>query len=158
MRTIFLKSMVCVLAVASLMITAIAPAAWAQGKPAPGVADQEKAGKHSADWIESRITALHDKLHITSVQEKAWNDVAQQMRDNTKEMKGLIDNWNSVAGKLDALDSLKKHAEMVEAHSKALQKLIPAFEALFNQMSEEQKANAGMVFGGHEGHKHHKSE
>jgi hypothetical protein len=140
------------------MITATSPSAWAQDKPVPGVSDQEKAGKHSADWIEARITALHDKLHITSAQEKAWNDVAQQMRDNTKEMKGLIDNWNSVAGKLDALDSLKKHAEMVEAHSKALQKLIPAFEALFNQMSEKQKADADVVFSGHEGRKHRKSE
>jgi len=142
----------------ALMIAAAAPVAWAQKTPVPDAAAQTKTAKSAADWVETRITKLHDKLHITAAQEPAWKDVALAMRDSATSMKALIDKWAEQADKMTALDSLRLHGEMAEEHAKGQRKLFPAFETLYNMMPAEQKAIADDVFARHEGRGHHKGK
>jgi len=142
----------------ALLITAASPVAWAQKASVPDAAEQTKMAKSAADWVEARITKLHDKLHITAAQEPAWKDVATSMRDSATSMKALIDKWAAQSGKMTALDSLKLHGEMAEEHAKSQRKLIPAFETLYNMMPAEQKTVADEVFASHEGRRHHKGK
>lgn len=145
----------CVTTIALLILVA-SPVAWAQ--QAQAAEKKVKPAKHSADWVESRITKLHDKLHIQTDQETAWNAVALAMRDNAKTMKVLVDKWSDQANKMSALDSMRHHGEMAEEHAKGQRNIIPAFEKLYNMMSPEQKTIADMVFARHEGRKHHKNK
>jgi periplasmic protein CpxP/Spy len=149
------------IAATALLVAALSPLARAQETPAPAAeqpkAEQSKAERYSTDWIEARITQLHTQLHITAAQEPAWKDVATVMRDNAKTMQVLIDRWAKTV-KMTALDSLRLHGEMAEEHAKGQQKLIPAFEKLYNLMSDEQKKNADEVFTRHEGRRQHRSK
>jgi len=96
--------------------------------------------------IEARINELHKKLMITSAQEAAWNDLAKVMHDNAETMKGLLEKWIEQDGKMNAVENLKHHGEMAQAQDEGMKKLIPAFENLYNMMSDSQKKNADKLF------------
>ena len=42
---------------------------------------------------------------------------------------------------------MKSYAEIAAAHANGLQKFIPVFETLYQNMSDEQKRNADLLFG-----------
>jgi len=48
--------------------------------------------------------------------------------------------------KMTALENMRSHAEMGQEHVLGMNKLISAFEPLYNSMSAEQKKNADKVF------------
>lgn len=106
--------------------------------------------------VETRINALHVKLHITGTQEAQWTVVAQAMRDNAKDMDALI-NERSAAKSMTAIDDLQSYQKLAEAHDNSLKKFIPLFQMLYDGMSDDQKKIADQVFAGHEpGPRHHK--
>lgn len=113
--------------------------------PAPST-EAPAAGSRRANRVEARIKALHDELKITSAQEDQWKNVTQVMRDNAKAMEALIQARRERAKSLSALDDLRSYAEITEAHADGLKKFIPAFEPLYNSMSDEQKKTADTVF------------
>src|SRR5216684_147633 len=82
-------------------------------------AGQPGAKASRADRVEARIKQLHDQLKITAAQEPQWN----------------------------AVDDLRSYEEVAETHVAGLKKLIPAFQALYDTMSPEQKKNADAAFG-----------
>jgi len=139
-----------------VLIIAFPLVAWGQKTSSPVAEGQAKVKKHSVDWIEMRITKLHKDIHITAAQGAAWNAVATVMRDNAQSMRTMLDTWAAKAPKLTALDSLRMQGDMAEEHAKGMQKLIPAFESLYNMMPDSQKKIADEVFARHEGRKYHK--
>ncbi|MBF0480656.1 MAG: Spy/CpxP family protein refolding chaperone [Desulfovibrionaceae bacterium] len=152
-----IKLTMCSCVISTALLIAVAVPAWAQKAAAPDAVEQTKVEKSAADWVEARITKLHDKLHITAVQEPAWQDVAKSMRESAMSMKVLIDKWAFKSAKMTALDSLKLHGEMAEEHAKGMHKLYPSFEALYKVMPAAQQAIADDVFARHEGRKHDKN-
>ena len=124
------------------------PALLAQANPAPTQQGTAAAKpRHSmTDRVEARIKSLHDRLAITSAQEPQWNAVAQVMRDNAQQMEGAIRQRQQAKG-MSAIDDLKAYQGIAEAHAQGLQKLVPAFQALYDTMSDEQKKNADTIFG-----------
>ncbi len=144
---------VCVIAMA-LLIAFVLPLSGAQESATPAAVKQPKPARHSVEWIEMRITKLHDQLHITPDQEPAWKKVDTAMRENAKSMKALYDQWGKQADKMSALESMRMQGEMAEEHAKGQRNLIPAFEALYSMMSPEQKTIADLVFAKHEGRRH----
>jgi hypothetical protein len=130
--------------------------------PAPGGSMQMKGhgSQTMQQHVETRIKTLHDKLKITSDQESKWNDVAQVMRDNESDISQQIDTRRQNAANMTAVDDLQSYANITQSHADGLKKLIPAFQALYNDMSDDQKKNADTVFASFEGHhggmKHHK--
>jgi periplasmic protein CpxP/Spy len=118
------------------------PAGQASGTPAAPKASR-------ADRVEARIKDLHEKLKITPEQEDQWKNVAQVMRDNAKTMEELTKARTEKAKTVNAVDDLKSYAEITEAHADELKKFIPAFESLYNSMSDEQKKNADTIFRSH---------
>jgi predicted small secreted protein len=95
--------------------------------------------------VEARIKSLHDRLRVTSAQEPQWSAVAQTMRDNAHEMQEAIAQRQQ-ARSLTAVDDLKAFEVIADTHSQGLEKLIPAFQALYDTMSDDQKRNADAIF------------
>lgn len=48
---------------------------------------------------------------------------------------------------MTAVEDLKSYAEIATAHANGLQNFIPVFEALYENMSEQQRRNADTLFG-----------
>jgi len=105
----------------------------------------KKARQSPTERVEARIKSLHDRLNITAAQETQWAAVADAMRDNAKTMEAAIQQ-REAAKSMTAVDDLKAYQAIADAHAQGLQKLIPAFDALYASMSDDQKKNADTVF------------
>ena len=135
--------------------TTAAPPSAAPPAAAPTVPTTQapRAASSSArdSRVESRIKSLHDRLHITAQQESLWNDVAQTMRDNSARMRDLIQDRDSKAASMNAVDDFQSYKKIADAHADELSKFISVFQKLYDNMSPEQKRNADVVFREHGG-------
>ena len=111
---------------------------------APSAAPHAK--RASVDRVEARIAELHKELKITDAQGDLWNGFAQVMRDNSQTMQSLADQRSSNQKTMSAVDDLASYEAITEAHVEGLKKLVPAFQALYDAMSPEQKKTADAVF------------
>ncbi|HUO44678.1 MAG TPA: Spy/CpxP family protein refolding chaperone [Burkholderiales bacterium] len=139
---------------APAVTVAATPMVLAQaGSPAPAAApDKTHARLSATDRAEIRIKDLHSKLKITPEQETQWETVAQAMRDNAAKMEDLAEQRSANTGSMTAVDDLKSYQAIAETHAEGLKSLVPAFETLYNTMSDDQKKTADALFG----HRHHK--
>ena len=133
------------------MIVLASPLLAQTNPPATAQTDTSKPAARTktsrADRAETRVKQLHDQLKITAAQEPQWKAVAQAMRDDAAAMQSAIDKRKANRGKMTAIDDLQSYAEITETHLAGLKKLIPAFQALYDTMSPEQKKNADTAFG-----------
>jgi hypothetical protein len=104
------------------------------------------AKRASVDRVEARIAELHKELKITDAQGDLWNGFAQVMRDNSQSMQALADQRSLNQKTMSAVDDLASYETITEAHVEGLKKLVPAFQALYDAMSPEQKKTADAVF------------
>jgi hypothetical protein len=118
--------------------------ASAEAMTAP--ASSAEAMTASSDRIEARIKELHKKLHVTAAQETPWNNLAQVMRDNAKAMVELQNQRVADTQSMNAVDSVKSYASVIEAHQAGMTKFVPAFAALYDSMSDAQKKTADSMF------------
>jgi periplasmic protein CpxP/Spy len=111
--------------------------------------EQKDMEKH----VEQRIKTLHDKLDITPAQEAKWNDVAQTMRSNEDAISQLMKQRYENRKTMNAIDDLQSYEAIAEAHTEGLKKMIPVFQALYADMTDDQKKDADEAFGRFEGHR-----
>jgi protein CpxP len=138
---------------AVIIVLLSTPAAvWAQSAPTPSpAAPRETTADTTANngveaGVEARIKDLHAKLHITPAEQAQWDQFAEVMRDNAREMnKAAMEHAQQVPS-MGAVEDLKSYEQLAEAHVQRLQKLIPAFESLYNTMPAQQKQVADQVF------------
>jgi protein CpxP len=123
------------------------PAAAAPSSTAPAApkAAAQAVKPQSDAQVEAHIKQLHSQLKITSAQEDSWKAMAQDMRDNAKDMSGLIQARNSTKP-MTAVDNLKNYEQIADAHADGLKKIVPDFEKLYDSMSPAQKKTADTVF------------
>jgi uncharacterized membrane protein YdfJ with MMPL/SSD domain len=124
-------------------IVAQAASPEAMTPPAPAAAASEPEGTAP---IEARIKVLHKKLHITDAQKTQWDNLAQVMRDNEQAMADLQKQRAANAESMNAVDVVKSYGSVIEAHEAGMKKFIPAFEAVYNSMSDAQKKIADSLF------------
>jgi ERCC4-type nuclease len=94
----------------------------------------------NAESLEMRIEALHEKLQITPAQEDLWNNMTEVMRQNAQTMTTLLRRIKSrEADAGSPVDDIKSYGQIAEAHANSIKKFIPAFEALYNGLSDDQK-------------------
>jgi hypothetical protein len=96
--------------------------------------------------VESRISDLHSRLKITDAQKPQWDAVAQVMRDNAQKMVDLEKQRAANAKSMTAVEVVKSYSEVIDAHEDGMKKFIPAFEELYNSMSDSQKKIADSLF------------
>jgi hypothetical protein len=122
-------------------------------EPTANVNIKDNSPQVMAQHVEDRIKTLHSKLGITSAQETKWNDVAQAMRDNETAITQQIQARQQNVETMSAIDDLQSYEKIAQVHVDGLQKLIPVFQALYNDMSDDQRKKADEVFGRFEGHR-----
>ena len=99
----------------------------------------------AVDHTEVSIKQLQGALKITS-QETLWNNLTQVMRENAKEMDALTKDMADNTKDMNAVERMKFHSQITEAHLNQQKKLIPVFEALYASMSDEQKKKTDALF------------
>jgi hypothetical protein len=120
-------------------------------KPGTAASHKEMASTTSPESpasgnVETHIRDLHKKLQITDAQKPQWDALAQVMRDNAQKMVDLEKRRVADAKTMTAVDVVKSYAEVIDAHEDGMKKFIPAFEDLYNSMSDSQKKIADSLF------------
>ena len=139
------------LAAAMLMPALALPAgAFAQTQaPAASTAPTAKAGhksKSAQERVEQHITELRAQLRITPAQQSQWDQFAQVMRDNAKNMDQVLEQRAAGFATMNAAEDMQSYAQIAEQHAQDTQKLATAFQTLYGSLSDEQKKNADAVF------------
>ena len=104
------------------------------------------AGKNAAERVEHRITELHAQLRITPAERQQWDQFAEVMRENARDMDQALIQRSQQFQSMSALQNMQSYEQIAEAHARHLQKLVPAFENLYNTMPDQQKRLADQVF------------
>jgi len=122
--------------------------------PEAASAPPERKESSHENRVETRIKDLHRKLKIATAQEAQWNGFAQVMRENAQEVDAVLKERAESLHKMNAVEDLRSYEKLADAHADGLKKLVPAFETLYNSMSEDQKKTADVVFAEHEKRPH----
>ena len=114
----------------------------ATGKKKPSAVAKTSA----VEQTEARIKQLQGALKITEAQKELWDNLTKVMRENAKEMDALTQDRAEKTKSMNAVEHMKFHSEITEAHLNQLNKFIPPFEALYDSMSDEQKRTTDTIF------------
>jgi len=141
-----------------VMVAFMAALFMANATPSDAASGKKKSvevSKTSVEVTEGRIIKLKTALGITEDQAVLWGNVTQAMRENAKEMDALSATRAEKAKTMNAVEHLKFHSQVTEAQMAQQKKFLPPFEALYDSMSDAQKAAADSIFrtGKHGKHK-----
>lgn len=123
--------------------TAPAPAAPATTSPMPA---QSARAQTPEQRVETHIAQLHAQLRITPAEQPQWNQFARIMRENARDMDQAFMRRSEQYLTMNAVQNMQSYEQIAAAHAASLQKLVPAFETLYNEMPEQQKRVADQVF------------
>jgi len=104
------------------------------------------AGIDVVKHTEAQIKQLKGALKITEEQEELWDNLASVMRENAKDMDAFIKDNAENTKSMNAVEHMKLHSQITEAHLAQLKKLIPPFEAFYASMSDQQKQTTDIIF------------
>ena len=93
----------------------------------------------AVDYTEAQIKELNGALILTGEQKELWNTLTQVMRENAKDMDAITKDRGEHTEAMNAVEHLKLHIQITEAHLAQLRKFITPFEAFYVAMSDEQK-------------------
>ncbi len=125
-------------------------AAFAQSAPVPPAHPAAHAAQ-TPDLVEQHINDLHSQLKITAAQQPQWEQFAQVMRDNARDMNQAFQARGAKLASMNAADNMESYAQLTAQHAQDMQKLANAFQTLYASMSDSQKATADSVFRAHAG-------
>jgi periplasmic protein CpxP/Spy len=108
-------------------------------------ATAKPAAGHEAT-IEQRIQDMHAKLLISPAQQPQWDAFADVMRTNARNMDQAFQQRVNTMFGMTAPENLQSYGQVAMSHAQDLQKLGPAFQALYDAMSNSQKKTADQVF------------
>ncbi|KAB0663808.1 Spy/CpxP family protein refolding chaperone [Oryzomonas japonica] len=118
------------------------PSFAASGKKKPAVTARTSA----VDYTEAKIKELQGALKITGAQEGLWNNLTLVMRENAKDMDAITKDYGEKTKTMNAVERMKFHSQITEAHLNQQKKLIPPFEALYASLSDDQKKTTDTIF------------
>jgi protein CpxP len=132
---------------ASAVQPAPAPELLAEASTSPATTEPAPLTEKS-DPVEVRIKDLHGRLHITAAQQTQWDNLVLVMRNNAKAMYDLQKQRGAKAKDMNAIDAVKSYQAVIEAHETGMSKFVPAFQSLYDSMSDSQKHIADAMFRG----------
>jgi periplasmic protein CpxP/Spy len=139
-------------AVAALLLLPAAAAAQSspQGAQPPGasspLAGHPVAGKNAEERVERRISELRAQLRITPAEQQQWDQFASVMRENARDMDRIFIQRAEQLESMTAMQNMQSYEQIAEAHAQHLQKLVAAFQSLYDAMPDQQKQLADQVF------------
>ena len=84
------------------------------------------------------------RLHITPAQQPQFDAFAEIMRKNAAELDSLMQQKSP---KANAVDDMRFYLQFTEAQAEGLKRLLPAFQALYDSLTDQQKRAADSVMG-----------
>ena len=143
--------------VAMAALLALPGAALAQSAPAPvtppaaaaaasPLTTQPAPGNNAEQRVETHIRQLHAQLRITPAEQPQWEQFAQVMRDNARDMDQAFMQRAQQYPTMNAVQNMQSYQQIAEAHAQHLQKLVPAFDNLYNAMPQQQQQLTDQVF------------
>jgi protein CpxP len=119
--------------------------------PAPAASSSPMAvapapGSNVEQRVEAHIKQMHAQLRITAAEQAQWEQFAQVMRENARDMDQAFMQRAQGYPTMNAVQNMQSYEQIAEAHAAQLQKLVPAFENLYNAMPEQQRQLADQVF------------
>lgn len=117
----------------------------AETTAAPEAAADPAQAKSPMAHVDARIEKLHKQLQITAEQEPQFKAFADVMRGNAQAMHALFQERGKKTDHT-AVANLRWYAQLTAAHAEGLNKLVPAFDALYQSLSDKQKETADQVF------------
>lgn len=131
--------------------TSPGPASAAPQGAAPPAASSPMAGhpvtgKNAEERVERRVNELHAQLRITPAEQQQWDQFANVMRENARDIDQLFIQRAQQLPSMTALQNMQSYEQLAEAHAQHLQKLVAAFQNLYNAMPDQQKQLADQVF------------
>jgi hypothetical protein len=103
-------------------------------------------GRNAEERVERRIKELHAQLQITPAEEPQWNEFAQVMRENARDMdRAFIQRAEGFAA-MNAVQNMQSYEQISEEHAQRVQKLVPVFQKLYDVMPDQQEQLADQVF------------
>jgi len=114
--------------------------------PASPLAGHPVGGKTAEERVEQRIKELYSQLRISPAERPQWDQFAQVMRDNARDMDRVYDQHTEQFRSMTALQNMQSYEQLATQHAQNLQKLVPAFQDLYNAMPDQQKQLADQVF------------
>ena len=150
MKTIRSSHFACaaILALLALPAAALAQSAQSSGPTTPPaaasspIASQPISGKSMQERVENHIKQLHAQLRITPAEQPQWDQFAQVMRDNARDMDQAIIQRAQQYPTMNAVQNMQSWEQIAEAHARQLQKLVPAFDNLYNAICTKLFSNA----------------
>lgn len=122
------------------------PAATA---PATGATPSTTAPQLSKDIqakVEAHIKELHAQLKITPQEDSEWNQFADVMRNNARDMQAAMQEREQQYPQMNALQNMESYQKLAETHAEHLEKLVNAFQSLYNALPDPQKKLADQAF------------
>jgi hypothetical protein len=103
-------------------------------------------GKTAKERVERWIEELHAQLRITPAEEPQWRKFAQVMRDNARDMDEAFMQRARQFATMNAVQNMQSYERIAEDHAQRIQKLVPAFQSLYDAMPDQQKQLTDQVF------------
>lgn len=107
-----------------------------------GPAQSDSADRRAMERVEAHIRDLHARLAITPAQEQQWAAFAGAMRQNAQAMERSHHDQTASSTGLPAIDALRSYAALSRLHADNVERLLPAFEALYQAMTADQRVSA----------------
>lgn len=137
----------------ALLLMALALPIGAMAQTPPVKQDQPSQGQTprrtshpTTDRLEQRIADMHAKLHITEAQQPQWEQFAQLMRDNGRQMRDAARERAAKVRAMNAAENMQSYAQLAELHAQDLQKLAASFQSVYATLSDQQKQAADELF------------
>jgi periplasmic protein CpxP/Spy len=138
------------LPVAAFAQTSQVPIPAPRGTAPPAVsspmAGHPVAGKNAEERVEHRINELHAQLRITPAERVQWDQFAEVMRTNARDIDQIVIQRAQQFQSMNALQNMQSYEQIAEAHAQHVQNLVAAFQTLYTTMPDQQKQLADQVF------------
>ncbi|HEX2150471.1 MAG TPA: Spy/CpxP family protein refolding chaperone [Stellaceae bacterium] len=138
------------LAGAVLMLSLGVAASGAVAQPAQAPAGQKpgaatRQAEPAGNPIDTRLAEIKKRLNITAAQQPQFEKFADIVKQNAQAMEALMQKEQQNA-KQNALEGLRTAASFAQVEADNLKRLVPALEALYASLSEQQKRTADQLF------------
>lgn len=130
------------------LVALAAGAVQAQPAPAPPAPGSNAAGPARPgrpERTEQRIAGLQRRLAITPAQQPQWDAFADSLRAGAAHQEAMRRDRPARAG-ASAPEGLRSNADAARTYADDLQRLVPAFDALYATLSPEQRSTADRTY------------
>lgn len=134
----------------ALVVAGLSAIFFANTTPSYAATSKEKSSEvtriSAVEHAEAQIKELQGALKIAEPQKVLWDDLTLVMRENAKDMDAIRKDKAENVKTMNAVERLKLHSQITEAHLAQVTKLLPPFETFYASLSDEQKKTTDSLF------------